>query len=49
MPELLSINYERSYNSDFISCAALFTLIFLVLAIYIPVLIVYYSGGKLNI
>ena len=48
MPELLTSNYKRYYNNDILSCAALFTLIMILLAIFLPALIIIYSKGKYN-
>ena len=49
MPELLTSNYKRYYNNDILSCAALFTLIMVLLMIFLPALIIIYSKGKYNL
>ena len=46
MPELITSNYKRYYNNEIISCAGLFTLIILLLTIFLPALIVIYCRGK---
>ena len=46
MPELMTSNYKRYYNNNIFSCAALFTLIMLLLIIFLPALIVIYCKGK---
>ena len=46
MPVLITSNYKRYYNNDLISCAGLFTLCMIVLAIILPAFIVLYCRGK---
>lgn len=46
MPELITLNYKRYYTNSLFSFASLFTLIMLLLIIFLPALIVIYSKGK---
>ena len=46
MPELITSNFKRYYNSSIFSCAGLFTLVMLLLLIFLPALIVIYCRGK---
>lgn len=46
MPELMTSNFKRYYNNSIFSCAGLFTLVMLLLLIFLPALIVIYCRGK---
>ena len=46
MPELITSNFKRYYNNSIFSCAGLFTLVMLLLLIFLPALIVIYCRGK---